>query len=427
VNGALAIAGGSTLEIVSSGGLRPGTSYDLITASGGITGGFTTVVKPADLFGFVVQRADRIQLLGQFLGDARFAPQVTRSIAYANATLAVQPATSTLFAALPALVDASGTSNARAFAQLTPEAYATATQLGVDHALTLGQTARGPAFATTREEAGLFTIAQTVGQWHRLAGDAAQGSAAARSQSYGFLGGLGFGDRDWSIGAFAGYLNGRQQIEALGARTRADGMVAGVHGRYTAPQGWGFTASVLYDGGEARTDRALPGTRGATARYDLRSWVSDVSAHYALDMAGGWTLQPRVGLTYVRTTRDGVAEGGTSPFALRVARDRHVAGFADAGLSFARSDASDAAFRPFVSLGARYQIEGRRVDALAGYAGGGLGLTGVGASRAQLVGTAAGGIGYRLSSGLDLFTTASAQTGRDDHQETISTGVRLRF
>jgi len=427
VNGALAIAGGSTLEIVSSGGLRPGTSYDLITASGGITGGFTTVIKPADLFGFVVQRADRIQLLGQFLGDARFAPQVTRSIAYANATLAVQPATSTLFAALPALVDASGTSNARAFAQLTPEAYATATQLGVDHALTLGQTARGPAFATTREEAGLFTIAQTVGQWHRLAGDAAQGSAAARSQSYGFLGGLGFGDRDWSIGGFAGYLNGRQHIEALGARTRADGMVAGVHGRYTAPQGWGFTASVLYDGGEARTDRALPGTRGATARYDLRSWVSDVSAHYALDMAGGWTLQPRVGLTYVRTTRDGVAEGGTSPFALRVARDRHVAGFADAGLSFARSDASDAAFRPFVSLGARYQIEGRGVDALAGYAGGGLGLTGVGASRAQLVGTAAGGIGYRLSSGLDLFTTASAQTGRDDHQETISTGVRLRF
>jgi hypothetical protein len=427
VNGALSIAGGTTLEIVSAGALRPGTSYDLITASGGITGAFATVVKPADLFGFIVQRADRIQLLGQFLGDARFAPQVARSIAYANATLAVQPATSTLFAALPALVEPSGASNARAFAQLTPEAYATATQLGVDHALALGQAARGPAFATTREEAGLFTFAQTLGQWHRLAGDPAQGSAGARSQSYGFLGGLGFGDRDWSVGAFAGYLNGRQQIEALGARTRADGAVAGVQGRYTAPQGWGFAASLLYDGGKARTDRALPGGRGAGGRYDLHSWVSDLSAHYAADIAGGWTLQPRLGVTYVRTTRDGVAEGGTNPFALRVARDRHVAGFADAGLSFARSEASDAALRPFVSLGARYQIEGRRVDALAGYAGGALGLTGVGASRARLVGTAAGGIGYRLASGLDLFTTASAQTGRDDHQETITTGVRLRF
>lgn len=427
VNGALSIAGGTTLEIVASGALRPGTSYDLITASGGITGAFATVVKPADLFGFIVQRADRIQLLGQFLGDARFAPQVARSIAYANATLAVQPATSTLFAALPALVEPSGASNARGFAQLTPEAYATATQLGVDHALALGQAARGPAFATTREEAGLFTFAQTLGQWHRLAGDPAQGSAGARSQSYGFLGGLGFGDRDWSVGAFAGYLNGRQQIEALGARTRADGAVAGVQGRYTAPQGWGFAASLLYDGGKARTDRALPGGRGAGGRYDLHSWVSDLSAHYAADIADGWTLQPRLGVTYVRTMRDGVTEGGTNPFALRVARDRHVAGFADAGLSFARSEASDAALRPFVSLGARYQIEGRRVDALAGYAGGALGLTGVGASRARLVGTAAGGIGYRLASGLDLFTTASAQTGRDDHQETITTGVRLRF
>jgi hypothetical protein len=427
VNGALSIAGGTALEIVASGALRPGTSYDLITASGGITGAFTTVVKPADLFGFIVQRADRIQLLGQFLGDARFAPQVARSIAYANATLAIQPATSTLFAALPALVEPSGASNARGFAQLTPEAYATATQLGVDHALTLGQAARGPAFATTREEAGLFTFAQTLGQWHRLAADPAEGSATARSQSYGFLGGLGFGSSDWSVGAFAGYLNGRQQIDTLGARTRADGAVAGVHGRYTAAQGWGFAASLLYDGGKARTDRALPGTRGASGRYDLHSWVSDLSAHYAVDMTGGWTLQPRLGVTYVRTSRDGVTEGGASPFALRVARDRHVAGFADAGLSFARSDASDAALRPFVSLGARYQIEGRRVDAQAGYAGGGLGLTGVGASRARLVGTAAGGIGYRLSSGLDLFTTASAQTGRDDHQETITTGVRLRF
>lgn len=427
VNGALSIATGTTLEIVSTGTLRPGSSYDLITASGGISGGFTSVTKPADLFGFVVQRADRIQLLGQFLNDPAFAPQVARSVAYANTTLAVQPASSALFAALPALVDASGASNARAFAQLTPEAYASATQLGVDHALTLSQAARGAAFATTREDAGAFTFAQTVGQWHTLQGDAAQGSAAARAQSYGFLGGLGYGDRAWSVGAFAGYLNGRQQIGAIGARTRADGVVAGVHGRYGAEAGWGFSASLLYDGGQARTDRALPGTRAASARYDLHSWVSDVAAHYGLDVGDGWSLRPRVGVTYVRTTRDGVAENGGSAFALTVARDRHVAGFVDAGIGFARSEASDAPFRPFVALGARYQIEGRRADALAGYAGGGAGLTAVGAGRAELVGTASGGVAYRLPGGLDIFASAAAQTGRDDHQETITAGARLRF
>ncbi|MEH3124186.1 MAG: autotransporter outer membrane beta-barrel domain-containing protein [Sphingomonas phyllosphaerae] len=427
VNGSLSIATGTTLEIVPVGTLRAGTSYDLITASGEITGGFTTVTKPASLFGVIVQRADRIQLLGQFLTDARFSPQVARSIAYANAALAVQPATSTLFDSLPALVEASGASNARGFAQLTPEAYASATQLGVDHALSLTQVARGSGFATDREDAGAFTFAQTVGQWHTLQGDAAEGSNTARAQSYGFLGGVGYGDRTWMVGAFAGYLNGRQQIGALGARTRADGAVGGIHARYGADRGWGVSASVLYDGGTARTDRALPGAAAVSGRYDLHSWVSDLAASYGLDAGDGWSLRPRVGVTYIRTTRAGVAEEGRSPFALQVARDRHVAGFADAGVTLARSEASDAPFRPFVTLGARYQIEGQRADALAGYAGGGLGLTAVGAARGELVGTAAGGVGYRLPSGLDLFASASAQTGRDDHQETISAGVRLRF
>ncbi len=428
VNGALSIGTGTTLEIVPVGTLRAGTSYDLITASGGITGGFTTVTKPASLFGVVVQRADRIQLLGQFLTDARLAPQVARSIAYANATLAVQPATSTLFDSLPALVEASGASNARGFAQLTPEAYASATQLGIDHALSLAQVARGNAFATDRDDAGAFTFAQTIGQWHTLQGDAAQGSNAARAQSYGFLGGVGYGDRGWMVGAFGGYLNGRQQIGALGARTRADGVVAGVHGRYGADSGWGFSASLLYDGGKARTDRALPGrVAAATGRYDLHSWVSDVAASYGIETGQGWSLRPRVGVTYIRTARAGMTERGGSPFALTIAQDRHVAGFADAGLTFARSDASDAAFRPSVTLGARYQIEGQRADALAGYAGGGLGLTAVGAQRSELVGTAAGGVAYRLPGGLDVYASASAQTGRDDHQETITAGVRLRF
>lgn len=70
-------------------GCCPGVSYDLIVASGGITGSYTTVIKPDSLFGFVVQSADSIRLLGQFLSEAGFTPQVNRSIAYTNATLAV--------------------------------------------------------------------------------------------------------------------------------------------------------------------------------------------------------------------------------------------------------------------------------------------------------------------------------------------------
>lgn len=111
IDGGLSIASGATLRIVADGAIRPGTSYDLIVASGGISGSYTTIDKTASLFGFVVQRADRIQLLSQFLGDPAFSPQITRSVAYANAAIQVQPATSTLFAALPSLLTASGASN----------------------------------------------------------------------------------------------------------------------------------------------------------------------------------------------------------------------------------------------------------------------------------------------------------------------------
>lgn len=426
VNGSVTISSGTTLQIVADGQIRPGTSYDLIVASGGITGSYTTITKPSSLFGFVVQRADRIQLLGQFLGDASFDPQLTRSVAYANTAIQVQPATSTLFDALPALLLANGASNPQAFARLTPEPYASATQLGIDQALTLTDAARGPAFATTdRDDVHAFTFATGLGQWHRLAGDGDAGTASARTSGYGFLGGIGIGNRAWSVGAFAGYLDSRQRIDALAARTHADGFVAGIHGRYAADS-LRLSASVLYDGGDAATMRALPNGVTASARYGLHSWVSDLSAGYALPAGGDWALTPKVGVTYIRTTRDRAVETG-GVFALTVAQNRHVAGFADAGIGFARADTSDATFHPYVGLGLRAQIEGRTPTAVAGYAGAPLALVAVGAQRAPVVGTATAGISYTLRSGLELFSTVESQTGRGDHRESITTGVRLRF
>ena len=424
INGSLAIASGATLQLTQSGTLRPGTSYDLITASGGITGSFTTIQKPDSLFGFVVQRTDRIQLLGQFLNDTGFSPQVSRSVAYANTVLQTQPATSALFAVLPALTNSGGGSNPQAFARLTPEAYASATQIGVENALALTDIARGPGFAANRSEAGGFTFGQAIGSWYRLAADRSEGVSRAATNSYGFVGGVGYGDSAWSVGAFTGFVNSRQRIDALAARTGVDGWVAGVHGRYATGK-LGFGASLAYHGGKADTDRALPASTASRAGYDLTSVVGDLSAHYTIDM-GDWALRPRAGVTYIRTSRDRAVETG-GPFALTVAADRHVASFADAGVGFARAETSTAAFRPFVSLGLRYQIEGQRTDAVAGYAGGPLGLVALGAGRARTVGTIAAGLTQRVTDGLDLFSTASAQTGSSDNRAAISTGVRLRF
>jgi len=242
-----------------------------------------------------------------------------------------------------------------------------------------------------------------------IALDRDAGTAKAHRSGYGFFGGIGIGNHDWSVGAFAGYIDSRQRITALGALIGADGVVAGVHGRYAASN-IRIGASTLYDGGDARTTRTLPGASSATGRYGLHSWASDVSVGYALAMADDWTLTPKVGVTYLRTTRDRVGEA-SGPFALTVARDRHVTGFADAGVTFARSEASNAAFRPYVGFGARTRIEDKQADAVAGYAGAPLMLTALSAPRAQVTGTASAGVAYRLPSGVELFSTVEAQTG----------------
>jgi outer membrane autotransporter protein len=151
-----------------------------------------------------------------------------------------------------------------------------------------------------------------------------------------------------------------------------------------------------------------------------------MSVSYALATADDWTLTPKIGVTYLRTTRERMSEA-SGPFALTVARDRHVAGFADLGVTFARSETSDATFRPYVGFGARTRIQGRRADAIAGYADVPLRLIALGAPRAQVVCTASAGVAYRLPAGVELFSTVEVQTGRDDHRESISTGGRLRF
>jgi len=159
VNGALSIAQGATLELVASQSVTPGQSLDLIVASGGISGSYTTVVKPASLFGFIVQDAGRITLRGEFLNDAAFSPQVRASIAYVNALLTSGQASPALLEAVPQLASATGESDEAGFAQLTPEPYASATQIAVEQASNSPGSAEG-CLRCPQRHAGAICLCQ---------------------------------------------------------------------------------------------------------------------------------------------------------------------------------------------------------------------------------------------------------------------------
>lgn len=67
-----------------------------------------------------------------------------------------------------------------------------------------------------------------LGDWRRLPGDASLGTSRANVSTYGSLAGIGFGTQNSSLGAFVGYVDARQQIRALAARTEAGGLLAGI-------------------------------------------------------------------------------------------------------------------------------------------------------------------------------------------------------
>lgn len=427
ISGTLTIAPGAGLVLTADQQVKPGTTLDLIIANGGISGSYSSIVKPDSLFGFIVQDDKRIRLLGQFLNNATFTPQAQRTIDYTNVVIAAGTASDGLIDALPVLATASGASNPAAFARLTAEPYASATQMGVENSLTLANATRSIARLSGDDAPRTFSIGQYLGGLGRIAADRA-GLSASRSRSNGLLGGLGIGTDRWSIAGFGGYLDSRQTLRQLGSQTDADGWFAGVGGSY-AMGALRFDATLAYHQLDADTDRLTPDGGKAHGRFRLKSWVGDLSLSYEAVLGSDWAAQPDIGLTYVATTRTGMREDNGSVWALDVARDKHDALFADGGITFGRSRASASAapFRPFVRLGVQYQLNGRSVEALAGFAGSNQSLLSLGARRGSLVGSVSGGAEMRVSSALSLFANATQIYSEDDRRASANIGMKFAF
>ncbi|WP_303758639.1 autotransporter outer membrane beta-barrel domain-containing protein [Sphingobium yanoikuyae] len=426
ISGTLMIAQGASLVLSADQQIKPGTTLDLIIAHGGISGSYTNIVKPDTLFGFIVQDDERIRLLGQFLNNGSYTPQVQRAIDYTNAVIASGTASEGLIDALPVLATASGASNPAAFARLTAEPYAAATQMGVENGLAIANATRSIARLSADETPRAFSIGQYLGGLGRIAADDQAGLSASRSRSYGLLGGLGIGTDRWSIAGFGGYLDSRQTLRQLGSQTDADGWLAGIAGSY-ALGALRFDATLAYHQLDADTDRLTPDGSKAHGRFRLKNWIGDLSLSYEAALGSDWAARPDIGLTYVATTRTGLREESSNVWALDVARDDHDALFADGGVAFGRSRASDARFRPFVRLGVQYQLQGRGVEALAGFTGTDQGLLSLGARRGGLVGSVSGGAEMRVGSALSLFANASQTYSQDDRRASANIGMRLAF
>ncbi|WP_242130471.1 autotransporter outer membrane beta-barrel domain-containing protein, partial [Sphingobium sp. Sx8-8] len=424
INGSLNIAPGATLRITGNRPLTPGVTYELITTTGGITGSFTTIDKASSVVGFVRQGDHSIDLLGQFVLGSGASGQVTQTVNYLNDLLIAGTATSGILNAAPSLLLADGTVNQAAAARLNAESYASASQIGIENGLAIASTLRTASTSARGEEAGLFTFGQTLGGWRRLPGDAALGTARANISTYGALAGIGIGSQTASLGAFVGYIDARQQIGALQARTKADGIMAGAVAQASLGS-FHVAASLSHDGSKADTDRSLLSSSKLSSHYRLRSWTADISLSHAFALDDGWSFEPEVGFTHVSSRRGSASETGDAVWALDVQGRRTKASFLRGALEL--HGPAEARINPWLSAGVLHQLSGNSSFATAAYASVSDDLTVAGVSRSSTLATVGAGVNLRVSSAANLFFSGNSEFGAESSGQNLTAGLRIRF
>jgi fibronectin-binding autotransporter adhesin len=425
VSGTVTIAQGATLKLVGATALTPGRRLDLITAGGGIVGAFSTIDGAQGLNLHIAQSATRLQALGLFTTDTSFSSQVSGVIGVLNTALIEDKVSASLIAALPALADpTTHKSDPRALARVTPQAYASATQLALEDGLTIVDASRAQArFAP--DAPGLFGFGQAIDSRRTLDGDAALGVAKGKIDTTGGLAGVGYGVHSAWAGVFVGYLEGRQRIRDLDARTETDSFAIGVQGQVRIGA-FQLGAMAAHDGADVDTRRAAPGGTTATGDYKLKSWIADVNLTYRARLNADWAVQPRLGASYVRATRDGFVERGGGAFALTVQGDRSSTWFVDGQVEVLGGQAAGARLHPFASLGFRSTADGGDTTASGVLAGLATPIRVGGLDRGGTLATAGGGAGYDLAPGLTVSATYAGEFG-DGGRQAVLVGLNWKF
>jgi len=427
INGNLTIASGAVLNLTGNRPLTPGVAYDMIVANS-ISGQFTigtwdrTAVQGSLRY---VDGAgqDKLQLLGTFVSPSPLPGGAGAAVTYVNNLLVSGGASTALLNSVPALLDSNGYANAQAFAMLNPEPYASAMQLGTEHGLTLARVDRSGLMNGSGDAPTLFGFGAASGNWRTLAPTLATGANGAKNHVYDGLGGIGFGSAHASVAAFVGYMDGQQQIAALGASTDSDGMLAGASAHLSLG-GLNLGALAGYYWGKAHTTRAVPGGATASSQYDLNSFVLDGSASYDMPVGASLVVTPSVGLTRVSTVRDATRESGSAAFALDVDRDSHAATFVDGGLALRTAAVSS--LRPWGEVGLRHQLSGDTPYASAGLSGSTTRFAVPGVSRDRTVVTYAAGFEAAVAPNVDFSLSYHGESGGGTGSN-VSGGLRIQF
>ncbi|ESQ89488.1 hypothetical protein ABENE_14000 [Asticcacaulis benevestitus DSM 16100 = ATCC BAA-896] len=424
VSGTVTIADGAVLQLSGSPNLTPGKKLDLIVASGGIKGAFSSISgTPGNLH--LIQSANGLQGLGLFSVNSSFSTQVSGIVDSLNAALIAGRVSTTLIDAMPALVNtATGESNAVALTRLTPQAYASASQLAAEDALSVVDVLRQESHFAA-DAGGPFAFGRAISSGRKLAGDATAGVAMARMNSSGVVSGFGYGTQSAWVSAFFGRLSGVERSPELDARTVTDTLVVGAKGQVRVH---GFRLGLLtaYNNADATTRRSAPGDITATGRYTLKSWVADLDLSYRASLNTDWAFEPRLAASYIHTTRAGLTEQGGGAFGLTIMDGTSSDWFVDGQIEVQGGQQPGERLHPFASVGFITRTGGEGGSASASLSGFDVPLTVDGLDRRGTRATVGLGIRYDMSKRLTTSASFDGEFG-DNGRQRLTLGLHWAF
>lgn len=393
VDGRISIDGNATLIITGERPLTPGQTYTLVSASEGIEGSFAAIEKADTVLGRLFTTDTAVQLLSTFQLRTASDRQAARTLGYINSLLVEGDAPVGLVQGVLATLDGEGYADPRILRTLSPEAYASAVQIGVENGFAIAASLReGQA---NGESSGPYSFGEAFGSWRTLRTNAGKGAAPASTRAGGVLSGIGMAQDGLSLGAFVGYSDARQSLRGSAATTKSDGALFGATARFVR-DGLELGGSLIFDRSKGSTRRPLFTSEEAKGRYTLHGTTFDAYVGQSIALADGWALGPRIGVTQISVKRGNLQESSGGELALEVAPQRYRATFlsGEVKLSIGEGNGTGASF---LAAGARHRIHGDGILAQSRFVGVTEACSVPGVERQRTLGYARAGISAMLT------------------------------
>lgn len=302
VSGSATLQGGTVAVTKAAGTYLPGTSYDILSAAGGVSGRFDAITQDLPFVDLSLRYGANDVLLEVARNAVAFC-EVASTANQCGAGGGIESlGDGALYAAVASLPDQA--SARAAFDALSGELHADA------HASLLLQSTELRQVLDRRPTDGRGVWAQALGAWGHLKGDGNAALVKEDHQGMAVGADLVIGEAG-SLGALAGYTDGSLRNQARASSMDVRGRHLGVHGgvqagRFDLRAGLGYSDYRL----DSRRTAAISGwgAQGLRADYDAQLWQGFASARFAFTHVLGAQLE----LAHVQVRTDAFGERGGS-------------------------------------------------------------------------------------------------------------------